>query len=88
MADGLAQLVREVEDLVDRYAAERERPRRFRRFEVHRAGQVLASGVELPSGRTVMEWGFAPDLQETHHTIERVELLHNTGGTTLVFLDL
>lgn len=87
MPDGLSQLIREVEALADRYGAALVRPRRFRRFEVRRAGEVLASGVEFPSGQTVMEWGAAPDVQETHRSISRVELLHTTGGTTVVFLD-
>lgn len=83
----IEQLTRQVEAAVDRAYARAQRPRYFRRFEVRRGDQVLASGVEFPSGSTVMEWGIAPDVRETHRSIERVELLHNSGGTTLHFLD-
>ena len=93
MSSGLEQLVGEVEALVDRLARE---PRRCREFRLYRhtdaAGQsraeVLAVGVVLPSGRTVLEFCAAPDLVDLRCGITEVIAAHGADGRTeIVFLD-
>lgn len=91
MTPGLERLIGKVEALFDRIRSEPPRCREFRLYRHTDAaglspGEILAVGVVLPSGFTVMEFCAAPEMRENWPGITELIAAHNDGRTEVVFL--